>query len=343
MAAPPPPQHEAGAVNVMCAQTGDVLYESNQHTHHYPASLVKVMTALLVLENVDDLTQTLTMSERAATLPSYAASLSLRAGDQMTIWEALHGILLPSANEVANALAEFVAGDIDSFIEMMNQRAHQLGAVNTNYVNACGLPGDGQHITAYDMSLIMRQAITFPEFVQIINTEYFNFPPSQRYPNGRIIRNTNRLVRGDDPLYSQWVIGGKTGWIIAARNTLSTYSVQENRSLIVTVLFTEDRAATFYDTITLLSYGFTLLGEVPLPLIMLEREYESPTQPQTGYTYLPSKGEEPVYNEETPATPPLSSLPVESLAAHTKTLITVLVTIVAASAVGVIFLQLKRF
>jgi D-alanyl-D-alanine carboxypeptidase len=115
----------------MCADSGRVLYESNAHTRHYPASLVKVMTALIVLENVTDLDEVVTFSERAVDLPWYAASMGLMAGDTLTVWEALHGILLPSANEVANALAEYVAGSVEDFVEMMNRRAYELGAVNT--------------------------------------------------------------------------------------------------------------------------------------------------------------------------------------------------------------------
>ena len=259
------PSYIAGAVNVMCAQTGVVLYESNQHQRHYPASIVKVMTALMVLENVTDLNEILTISERAATLPWYAASMSLRTGDQMTVWDALHGIMLPSANEVANALAEHVSGTIEDFVLLMNRRAYELGAINTRFVNACGLPGERQHITAYDMSLIMREAVTHPAFISVIGTEFYTFPPSQVHPDGRTMRNTNRLIRDEDSLYSQFVVGGKTGWITAARNTLSTYSIKDDRGLIVTVLYTDGAAATFADTIALLSHGFALLAEVPLP------------------------------------------------------------------------------
>jgi D-alanyl-D-alanine carboxypeptidase len=327
----------------MCAETGLVLYETHQHRHHYPASLVKVMTALIVLENVNNLDETVIVSERAATLPWYAASMSLRAGDRMTVWEALHGILLPSANEVANALAEHVAGSIEAFIGMMNRRAGELGAVNTNFVNACGLPGEGQHTTAHDMSLIMREAVTHPEFVAIINTEFFDFPPSQRHPQGRTLRNTNRLVRHDDPLYSEWVVGGKTGWIIAARNTLTTYSVQDNRGLIITVLYTEDRAATFEDTIALLSYGFTMLADVPLPMVIQPREHDRNTPPQAANViYLPVTGEE-AYNEETEAeAPPPLVFPLDRLTEFARALVILLAVVAALAGAGVILLLVRK-
>jgi D-alanyl-D-alanine carboxypeptidase len=300
------------------------------------------MTALIVLENVKDMNETVIMSARAATLPSYAASMGLREGDTMTVWEALHGIMLPSANEVANALAEHVAGSIEAFIVMMNQRAYALGALDTNFVNACGLPGEGQHTTAYDMSLIMREAVTHPLFVQVINTEYFNFPPSQRHPQGRTLRNTNRLVRDGDPLYSEWVVGGKTGWIIAARNTLTTYSIQDNRGLIVTVLYTEDRAATFEDTIALLSYGFTMLSDIPLPIIELPREDNNENEaPPLQVTYLPAISEEPVHIEETQIQAP-AVFPIERLRLFARGLLQVFLIMLCMVCIYRIYILVKK-
>jgi D-alanyl-D-alanine carboxypeptidase len=337
------PEYIAGAVNVMCAETGLVLYEYNQHERHYPASITKVMTALLVLEHVTDLGEVVVISENAANLPWYAASMGLRAGDSLTVWEALHGILLPSANEVARALAEHVAGCVGVFVELMNERAWELGAVNTHYVNPCGLPGDGQHITAYDMSLIMRQAIRNPVFVEIINTESFTFPPSQRHPDERTLRNTNRLIRQGDDFYNKLVVGGKTGWIIAARNTLTTYSVQDNRGLIVTVLYTDGSAATFADTISLLSHGFTLLDRMPLPVIVTERTGESVPVSAPGVIVLPGIANETVIiqPEEAAATTPNAS-PLERMARFALLLAQVLAAVTIIAGGGVIILLVRK-
>jgi D-alanyl-D-alanine carboxypeptidase len=331
----------------MCAESALVLYESNPHTRHYPASLVKVMTALIVLENTDDLEETVYFSERAVTLPWYAASMGMRAGDTLTVWEALHGILLPSANEVANALAEHVAGSIGDFVKMMNARALELGAENTVFVNACGLPGDGQHTTAYDMSLIMRRAVTHPAFVQIINTASFAFPPTQRHPEGRTLRNTNRLVRSDDDFYSEWVVGGKTGWITAARNTLTTYSVQNDRGIIVTVLYTDGAPATFADTITLLSHGFSLLAAVPLPVIVPEgEEYEYIPGEHSGVITLPGAGKpgeaETKADDLTETEKVTPASPWERMASFTIFLAQILAVITAVSGVGALILLVRK-
>jgi len=197
-----------------------------------------------------------TLSETAADLPWYAAHVGLTAGDTFTVLQGLYGNLLPSANEVANALAEHVAGSIPAFVQMMNARAVELGAYNTRFVNACGLPGDGQFITAYDMSLIMREAVRHDVFVQIINAPYFHFPPIYAFPEGRTIRNTNQLIRPETDFFHPDIIGGKTGWIIVAQNTLSTYSRRRDSGLIVTVLYTERRDDTFLDTVALMDLGF---------------------------------------------------------------------------------------
>ena len=332
------PNYIAGAVTVMCAETGLFLYGSNQHRRHYPASLVKVMTALIVLENVTDLEDIVYFSETAVTLPWYAANMGLREGDTLTVREALYGIMLPSANEVANALAEYVAGDRASFLVMMNRRAYELGAFDTHFVNACGLPGEGQHTTAYDMSLIMREAITHPVFVEIINTAYFTFPPSRRHPEPRTLRNTNRLVREGDALHNEWVVGGKTGWIIAARNTLTTYSVQDGRGIIVTVLYTDGAAATFEDTVSLLSHGFYLLAEIPLPEAELPVEEEVTAPPEAAIpVYLPASPEtepiEPIIIEETEPADVIS--PMEQLRAFAW-LITQILLIIAAIIVAIV-------
>ena len=250
------PLYYAGATAVMCAQTGELIYAYRPHQRFYPASLVKVMTALLVLEHVENLNQVITLSETAADLPWYAAHMGLTAGDTFTVLQGLYGNLLPSANEVANALAEHVAGSIPAFVQMMNARAVELGAYNTRFVNACGLPGDGQFITAYDMSLIMREAVRHDVFVQIINAPYFHFPPIYAFPEGRTIRNTNQLIRPETDFFHPDIIGGKTGWIIVAQNTLSTYSRRRDSGLIVTVLYTERRDDTFLDTVALMDLGF---------------------------------------------------------------------------------------
>jgi len=250
--------YQSASVLVMNADTGCVLYETEGFTARYPASITKVMTALLVLEYVQDLNQPLTFSAHSVDIPSYASRMWVHEGERITILEALYGNLLPSGNEVARALAEYVSGSVPAFVERMNQRAAELGATTTNFVNPCGLPGDGQFTTAYDISLIMQAAIQHPVFLEIIATPYFDLPPTNLYSNYRTLRNTNRMIHPDEPDYSPYIIGGKTGFTNAAQRTLVSYARRGNHNLIITVLYAP-LGANFTDTAVLMEYVFDML------------------------------------------------------------------------------------
>ncbi|MCL1861955.1 MAG: D-alanyl-D-alanine carboxypeptidase [Defluviitaleaceae bacterium] len=252
-------QYNAGSVLVLCIETGAVLYENDGFSRRYPASITKIMTALLTIELVDDLNRRFVLSENAVTLPHYAGRLGMHENESMTAMEALYAIMLPSANDVARALAEFIGGDIPGFVELMNRRAAELGAYNTRFVNPCGLPGDGQFTTAYDIALIMREAIKHPIFVDIIATPYFTLPPTEIHEYPRLMRNSNLMVRPTQAEYNPRIIGGKTGFTNAAQHTLVTYASYDGLDVIVSVLFTAPRGAIFSDTAALVEYIFRQL------------------------------------------------------------------------------------
>jgi len=251
---PGSPMYMAGSVTVMDAQTGAVLFESEQHTTRYPASVTKIMTALLVLEHVDDLSELITFSETAVAIPWYASRMGMQAGDTMTVYDALYALMLVSANEVAWALAEHVSDSFDEFVDQMNLRAASLGAVNTRFANPCGLPGEGQYTTSYDMALIMRAAMQNPVFNRIIATPSADLPPTESHDTPRSMRNTNRLIHPDGPEFNNRVIGGKTGFTNAAQHTLVTYAELDGRAVIVSVLYVPHRGAIFSDTSALLEH-----------------------------------------------------------------------------------------
>ena len=254
------PPYQAASVLAMCAETGLVLYETEGFTLRYPASITKVMTALLTLENVDDLQERIILSPHAIDIPDYASRMGLHEGEDISVLEALYGIMLPSGNEVARALAEHVSGSVPAFIELMNIRAEQLGAYGTHFVNACGLPGDGQHVTAYDVAVIMRAALRHPVFVEIISTPFFNLPPTNKHPYPRRLMNTNRMIRPDMEEFNPCIVGGKTGFTRAAGRTLVTYARRDGRSVILVVLYTP-ALANFADTAALMEIAFDILIE----------------------------------------------------------------------------------
>lgn len=260
---PPAPLYQAASVLAMCADTGIVLYETEGFTLRYPASITKVMTALLVLENVSDLEERIILSPHAIDIPDYASRMGVHEGENISVLEALYGLMLPSGNEVARALAEHVSGSVPAFIEQMNLRAIHLGAYGTHFVNACGLPGDGQHVTAFDVAVIMRAAIRHSVFVDIISTPFFELPPTNKHPYPRRMINTNRMIRPDEEEYNPYVIGGKTGFTRAAQHTLVTYAQRGGHSLILVVLYTP-RLISFTDTAALMELAFDIMVEMEI-------------------------------------------------------------------------------
>ena len=271
----PSPSYSAASVVLIEAYTGTVLYAANAREIKYPASITKIMTALIVLDHTTDFDERISFSDRAISMtPRYSSHIAMDVGETLTVYEALYALMLPSANEVSLALAEHVAGSIEEFVDLMNRRAQSLGANDTYFVNPSGLPGAGHVTTAYDMALIMREAVQHPLFVDIIRTRRFDIPPTERQPEVRALRNTNRLIH-EDPLFNASVIGSKTGWTNAAGHTLVTYAVQDGRRLIVSVLG-GDSPGTFVDTTALLEHGFQLPFE---PAKIFDAAANVPTVP----------------------------------------------------------------
>jgi len=271
----PQPVYSSQAVVLIEANTGMVLYQSGARDIMYPASITKIMTALVVLEQIEDLSERVEFSNRAVyTTPRDSSHIAMNARETLSIYEALYGLMLASANEVSLALAEHVSGSIEEFVELMNRRAHSLGAYDTYFVNPSGLPAEGQVTTAYDFALIMREAVRHPMFVDIISARRFDIPPTERKPEVRMLRNTNELIH-PGPLYNSAVIGSKTGWTTASGHTLVTYAQQDGRRLIVSVLGGTS-PAQFTDTTALLNFGFALPF---IPTQIFDSAANTPTVP----------------------------------------------------------------
>jgi len=243
---------------VVCVSTGKVLYEhGNIHERAYPASMTKVMTALLLLESGASMDDRIFHSREAIFgFNRNSSHIYMSPTETLTVSQALYAIMLPSANDVSNAIAEFVAGDMDSFAALMTQRARELGAVNTNFTNAHGLHHAEHYTTLYDMHLIMREAIRHEKFLEVINTSRFIINPTELQPEPRIIDNTNLLVRPTMPQFSSNIVGGKTGWTTPAGHNLVSYGHQDGVRLISVVMSAERRDFIFNDTQTLMNHSF---------------------------------------------------------------------------------------
>jgi D-alanyl-D-alanine carboxypeptidase len=253
---PPPPELFSEAVTLMDADTGIVLYEHMQDTLQFPASVTKLMTALITLERCG-LNDTVTFSREAVySLPDDATHIGMDEGETLTVKDALYGLLLESANEVANALAEHIAGSNAAFAELMNERARSIGAVNTHFTNPSGLHDEEHTTTSYDIALIMREAVKNQTFREIINTRRYDIAPTERQPETRLLRNKNELIQPGG-YFNEFVVGGKTGFTDDAGHTFVNYAETDGRSLIVSVM-RGGKNQVYDDTLAMLDYGFNL-------------------------------------------------------------------------------------
>lgn len=241
---------------LMDAGSGAILYEKNSREAYYPASITKILTALVILENCD-LDETVTFSNEAVnTLEPGASILGARAGDQLSVRECLYALLLQSANEVANALAEHCSGSIDAFAELMNEKARSLGCTSSNFANPSGLNDENHYTSAYDMALISQAAFSNPTFVEIDSTTYYDVPAGKlkQYPDGWRYYAHHRMLKKNDSLYYDGVVGGKTGYTSLAGNTLVTCAERDGLKLIAVVL--NGHQTHYSDTKALFDFGF---------------------------------------------------------------------------------------
>lgn len=249
------PEIQAQGAVLMDAATGNLLYSKEAETKFYPASITKLMTALLVAEKCS-LDDTVTFSKTAVTnLESGAVTLGLVEGDKLTVRQSLYGLLLKSANEVANGLAEHTAGSISKFADMMNARAKELGCTNTNFVNPNGLNNSNHYTTPHGMALIARAAFQNGTVSKIASTLSYQIPATQKAA-ARTISLGHKMLYPNDARYYQGVIGGKTGYTSLAGNTLVTCAERDGVRLIAVIM--KSKSTQYTDTSALLDYGFAL-------------------------------------------------------------------------------------
>ena len=263
---------------LMEATTGQVLFDKEMDEIRYPASTTKIMTALLILENVKDLSQTVTFTD--VITPDLApgnSTINAQVGEQLTVEECLYGIMLASANEVCTQMAVYVAGSVENFVSMMNKRAAELGCENTHFVNANGLPDPNHYTTAHDLARILAAAIQNEDFCRISGSASYTIPPTNMTPYSRNLENSNALIKEGEYHY-EGVIAGKTGHTEAAKNTLVTAASRDGMTLVCVVL-RSDGENRFIDTVSLFDYGFNNFHLSPV--------YWLDPQNPSGYVVLP--------------------------------------------------------
>jgi D-alanyl-D-alanine carboxypeptidase (penicillin-binding protein 5/6) len=238
------------AAVVMDAATGEILYGKNSDDLLPPASTAKLMTAIVVMDKAN-LSDVVTISQKAS--HTHPFKVGLKKGDQVTIEGLLYTALLKSANDAAVALAEAVAGSEEYFVSFMNQKAVSIGTENTKFINATGLPGNGQHITALDLSKIMRHAMSYQKLREILSTPAAEV--STEKGKVLILRNTDELLWSDKE-----IIGGKTGFTCSARHCFVFAAERDRKTIIVSLLGSPNRRSLWKEARKLTDKGFQMIA-----------------------------------------------------------------------------------
>ncbi|MBQ9633326.1 MAG: D-alanyl-D-alanine carboxypeptidase [Lachnospiraceae bacterium] len=253
------------AAVVMDMDSMAVLYGKHMLKKHYPASITKVMTALVAIEN-GSLKDTVKFSRDAVyNIERDSAHIARDVGEKMSLKNCLYGMMLESANECANAIAEHVGGDYDTFIRMMNKKAKALGCQNTHFVNPHGLHNDKHYTCAYDMALIAREAYQNKTFRKIVGTATYTIPPTNLHAEGTLLTNHHAMLhvyRTSKYLY-EYCVGGKTGYTTQAMNTLVTYAKKGDQKLVC-IIMNAGQYMHYNDTRALLDYSFAHFHTVPI-------------------------------------------------------------------------------
>ena len=267
---PQGPAVQAGGAIVMDMDTGTVLYAKNVDQTFYPASITKIMTALVAIEN-GDLNKVISCSELVYDIEEGSSHLGIAPGEEVTLEQALYGLMLESANDLAMAIAVEIGGSIDGFANMMNEKAAQLGCTNTHFVNPHGLHNENHYTTAADMAKIAAAAYANPVFRKICSTVEYSIPPTNTTEETRYLLNHHRMLQHSSEFYREYCTGGKTGYTSDAWNTLVTFGEMNDLRLVCVVLRGNGAYRNYDETAALMEYGFvnfvhtSLLGEIPRP------------------------------------------------------------------------------
>ncbi len=255
---PAGPQVEGEAAVVMDAETGTFLYSKNMEAKEYPASITKIMTTLVALEH-GKLKSKVKFSEWSVnSLETDSSRLWMDVGEWITLEQALYGIILESANDCANAVAEKIGGSEEGFAELMNQKAAALGCTGTYFVNPNGLHNNDHYTTPYDMALIGRAAFQNQTLCKVATTVSYQLPATKK-SGARTITMGHKMVYPNDSRYYQGIIGGKTGYTSLAGNTLVTGAERNGTRLIAVVM--KSKSTHYEDTKALLDYGFAVMSQ----------------------------------------------------------------------------------
>lgn len=284
---------------VMDADTKAVLYAKNIDDTHYPASITKMMTALLAAENGNlDTDKVLISQDSVDFLQPGDAYIGMRPGEEISLKDAMYGILLASANEVSYAVAENIGNKMqgtgsgyEKFIQAMNDRAKELGATHTHFVNPHGLQDENHYTSVHDMALISAEVFAHPELLEIMQTYEYTIGPTNLEKESRTFQQRHEMLISWNKHYDQDCVGGKTGYTDEAGNTLITLA--DNGKMRLVCVEMETRGKHIYDdTKSLLDYAFANFTKQEVQSSTLEKAQKKTQSSVTGtepvYVSLPT-------------------------------------------------------
>lgn len=251
---------DAPVAILMDANTGKILYEKNAYEKMYPASTTKIMTAILALEN-RDLSHVAKVSYNAIfSVPVGYTNANLQLDEELTMEQLLKVLLLPSANDAANVIAEDIGGSVESFASMMNTKAKEIGCTNTHFVNPSGVHNEDHYSCAYDLAIMGIYAMKNETFRSIVSTVRYTLPVTNKYDKAdRIFLTTNKLINEKSGQYYKYCTGIKTGYTDAAKNCVVSSAKKDDMELISVIMgAVSDNNSNnrFNDCISLFNYGF---------------------------------------------------------------------------------------
>ena len=240
--------------------TGEILYEKNAYDKKYPASTTKILTAILAIEKCNLQEIAIASETSVFSVKSGYTIADIQVGERFTIEQLLDVMMLQSANEAANIIAEHISGSIQEFANLMNQKAKEIGCQNTHFVNANGAHDNNHYSTAYDMALIANYCMKNEKFKEISKKMECSLPMTESWQEERTFKNTNSLMIRDNKYYYPYCTGIKTGFTTPAKNCLISSSNKDGYELISVILHAESTdeglSARYLDTINLLNYGY---------------------------------------------------------------------------------------
>ncbi|MBR5485090.1 MAG: D-alanyl-D-alanine carboxypeptidase [Oscillospiraceae bacterium] len=254
---------------VMDAATGQVLLEKEMDLKAYPASITKILTTMLALENKSPDDQIIISYEAVHSILAGSTHIALTEGEVITLRDALYATMIQSANDAANVAGEHTGGSLAAFAEMMNKRAAELGAVNTHFVNANGLPHPDHYTTAYDMALITRAALNVDGFRDYFGALLYTMPPTNKQTESRTFGTFHHMLV-DSKYYYDGAVGGKLGWTEEAKHTIVTVAKRGDIELICVGMNTGSKWGKYSDTAKLFDYCFNNLK----PFTLKGRDFE---------------------------------------------------------------------